>query len=80
MDKEFAQEWDAPHAIDARSVIVKHHPVALKQIVTIRLDTDMLEWFKAPAPVTRPASTRSCANTWPITPTTALASESQLIN
>jgi uncharacterized protein (DUF4415 family) len=50
MDKEFAQEWDAPHAIDARSVIVKHHPVALKQIVTIRLDTDMLAWFKGAGP------------------------------
>jgi uncharacterized protein (DUF4415 family) len=50
MDKEFAQEWDAPRAIDSRSAIVKHHPVALKQIVTIRLDTDMLAWFKGAGP------------------------------
>ncbi len=50
MDKEFAQEWDAPRAIDSRSAIAKQHPVALKQIVTIRLDTDMLAWFKGAGP------------------------------
>ena len=50
MDKDFAQEWDAPRALDTRSTVSKPHPVALKQIVTIRLDTDMLEWFKGAGP------------------------------
>lgn len=50
MDKEFAQEWDAPRALDTRSVAAKHHQAALKQIVTIRLDTDMLDWFKGAGP------------------------------
>lgn len=50
MDKDFAQEWDAPRALDTCSVAAKHHQVALKQIVTIRLDTDMLDWFKGAGP------------------------------
>jgi uncharacterized protein (DUF4415 family) len=50
MDKDFAQEWEAPRSIDTRSVTAKHHTVALKQIVTIRLDTDMLDWFKGAGP------------------------------
>ena len=50
MDKDFSQEWDAPRALDTRSAATKHHAVALKQIVTIRLDTDMLDWFKGAGP------------------------------
>jgi uncharacterized protein (DUF4415 family) len=51
MNKEFAQEWDAPSAADTASATTpKSNVVALKQIVTIRLDTDMLEWFKGAGP------------------------------
>lgn len=50
MNKEFAQEWDAPRAVGAATVAPKSNVVPLKQIVTIRLDTDMLEWFKGNGP------------------------------
>ncbi|MDB5961742.1 MAG: hypothetical protein JWP59_3036 [Massilia sp.] len=50
MDKDFAQEWDAPRSIDTGAVAAKHQNAALKQIVTIRLDTDMLDWFKGAGP------------------------------
>ena len=50
MNKEFAQEWDAPGAVASTTAVPKSNVVALKQIVTIRLDTDMLEWFKAAGP------------------------------
>ena len=40
MNKETAQQWDAPKA----------NLVALKQIVTIRLDSDMLTWYKDAGP------------------------------
>lgn len=50
MNKEFAQEWDAPSAAVSTSPAPKSNVVALKQIVTIRLDTDMLEWFKSAGP------------------------------
>jgi uncharacterized protein (DUF4415 family) len=51
MNKEFSQEWDAtPIGSPAGSPAPKHNVVALKQIVTIRLDTDMLEWFKGAGP------------------------------
>lgn len=51
MNKEFAQEWEAPVASpETRSTAPKNNVVALKQIVTIRLDTDMLEWFKGAGP------------------------------
>ena len=51
MNKEFAQEWDAPSAVEtAAAPAPKSNVVALKQIVTIRLDTDMLEWFKGNGP------------------------------
>jgi uncharacterized protein (DUF4415 family) len=52
MDKDFAQDWDAPRALDTRSVgaAPKQQSAALKQIVTIRLDTDMLDWFKGAGP------------------------------
>ncbi len=50
MNKEYAQEWDAPRAVEAASTAPKSNVVPLKQIVTIRLDTDMLEWFKGNGP------------------------------
>jgi uncharacterized protein (DUF4415 family) len=50
MNKEFAQEWDAPAAVSAGPAAPKSNVVALKQIVTIRLDTDMLEWYKGAGP------------------------------
>jgi uncharacterized protein (DUF4415 family) len=50
MNKEFAQEWDAPAAAGTASAAPKSNVVALKQIVTIRLDTDMLEWYKGAGP------------------------------
>jgi uncharacterized protein (DUF4415 family) len=51
MNKEYEPDWD-------QSVICQHEPVApklsaqagVKQIVTIRLDVDMLEWFKSAGP------------------------------
>jgi uncharacterized protein (DUF4415 family) len=50
MNKEFAQEWDAPAAAGTAAAAPKGNVVALKQIVTIRLDTDMLEWYKGAGP------------------------------
>lgn len=51
MNKEFAQDWEAPAAaLESRSAAPKNNVVALKQIVTIRLDTDMLDWFKGAGP------------------------------
>ncbi|MDB5916214.1 MAG: hypothetical protein JWR40_448 [Massilia sp.] len=50
MNKEYAQEWDAPHAAEPRAAAPKAGVVALKQIVTIRLDTDMLAWYKGAGP------------------------------
>lgn len=56
MDKDFAQNWEAPRALDAHTTHANHaaaakqQPAALKQIVTIRLDTDMLDWFKSAGP------------------------------
>ena len=50
MNKEYAPEWDAPRAAELRAAAPKAGAPTLKQIVTIRLDTDMLEWFKAAGP------------------------------
>jgi uncharacterized protein (DUF4415 family) len=51
MNKDFDQAWDAPvtvrHDTTAPS---KPSANAIKQIVTIRLDMDMLEWFKSEGP------------------------------
>ena len=49
MDKDFAPQWDASPTLVNRSA-AKQHSSALKQIVTIRLDTDMLDWFKGAGP------------------------------
>ena len=53
MNKEFAPNWD-----DSASATLAEPPpaqkpapaVQLKQIVTIRLDVDMLDWFKSAGP------------------------------
>jgi uncharacterized protein (DUF4415 family) len=54
MNKEYQPDWDLSPAdnAEAGSAAVTKHPVAqgVKQIVTIRLDVDMLEWFKAAGP------------------------------
>lgn len=51
MNKEYEPDWDQPslHSHVA-SVEPKAAPVGAKQIVTIRLDVDMLDWFKAAGP------------------------------
>jgi uncharacterized protein (DUF4415 family) len=50
MNKEYQPDWDQS-AADAAASATKH-PAAqgVKQIVTIRLDVDLLEWFKAAGP------------------------------
>ena len=50
MNKETAQQWDAPKPVASRAAAPKAHFVALKQIVTIRLDSDMLTWYKDAGP------------------------------
>lgn len=51
MNKEYEPDWDQSalhsHIPEAGQ---KHHMTGAKQIVTIRLDVDMLEWFKAAGP------------------------------
>ena len=51
MNKEYEPDWDQPalhsHVPEAA---LKHQMAGAKQIVTIRLDVDMLEWFKAAGP------------------------------
>lgn len=51
MNKEYVPEWDQPAGRTEESTPVKHHAATgVKQIVTIRLDVDMLEWFKSAGP------------------------------
>jgi len=51
MNKEYVPEWDQPAVRNEESVPAKATAVAgVKQIVTIRLDVDMLEWFKSAGP------------------------------
>jgi uncharacterized protein (DUF4415 family) len=50
MNKEYTQEWDAPSPAEPRAASPKANVTALKQIVTIRLDTDMLGWYKSAGP------------------------------
>ena len=51
MNKEYVPEWDQPAARTEESTPVKQHAATgVKQIVTIRLDVDMLEWFKSAGP------------------------------
>jgi uncharacterized protein (DUF4415 family) len=51
MNKEYEPDWDQSslqsHTIASEP---KAAPAGAKQIVTIRLDVDMLEWFKAAGP------------------------------
>ena len=50
MTNEYAQQWDAAKPVAPCAAAPKAHFVALKQIVTIRLDTDMLAWYKDAGP------------------------------
>ena len=50
MNKEYVPEWDQPAARTEDSTAGKSAVAGVKQIVTIRLDVDMLEWFKSAGP------------------------------
>jgi uncharacterized protein (DUF4415 family) len=59
MNDDFQQSWettvtlsaaDAQRAAAPRARSARQADKALKQIVTIRLDVDMLEWFKQQGP------------------------------
>jgi uncharacterized protein (DUF4415 family) len=50
MNKEYVAEWEQPAAGADESTTSKHAVTGVKQIVTIRLDVDMLEWFKSAGP------------------------------
>jgi uncharacterized protein (DUF4415 family) len=51
MNKEYEPDWDQSsmqsHTLASEP---KAAPAGAKQIVTIRLDVDMLEWFKSAGP------------------------------
>jgi uncharacterized protein (DUF4415 family) len=50
MNKEYVPEWDQPATRNEESTVNKNAVSGVKQIVTIRLDVDMLEWFKSAGP------------------------------
>ncbi len=51
MNQEFSSEWQEPAVSNPTSpASASHTSQAQKQIVTIRLDIDMLNWFKAAGP------------------------------
>jgi uncharacterized protein (DUF4415 family) len=51
MNKEYEPDWDRPAAGPAVAAAPKQQVGnGTKQIVTIRLDIDMLEWFKSAGP------------------------------
>jgi uncharacterized protein (DUF4415 family) len=52
MNKEYVPEWDQPAVRNEElPPAAKQNAVSgVKQIVTIRLDVDMLEWFKSAGP------------------------------
>ena len=52
MNKEYEPDWDQPvNRIEEPAAAVKPQTInGVKQIVTIRLDVDMLEWFKSAGP------------------------------
>jgi uncharacterized protein (DUF4415 family) len=50
MNKEYMPEWDQPAVRTEEAASAKHAATGVKQIVTIRLDVDMLEWFKSAGP------------------------------
>lgn len=50
MNKEYEPDWDQSMVQNHVAAAPKQQTVGVKQIVTIRLDVDMLEWFKAAGP------------------------------
>jgi uncharacterized protein (DUF4415 family) len=52
MNKDFENNWEAPVSVrrEPAAAPASKNGNAIKQIVTIRLDVDMLEWFKAEGP------------------------------
>ena len=54
MNKDYENTWEAPMSADRESAAAAQsgskNGNAIKQIVTIRLDVDMLEWFKSEGP------------------------------
>ena len=53
MNKEYRPDWDQPMDSNPDSAVSSKPQAAsngVKQIVTIRLDVDMLEWFKTAGP------------------------------
>ena len=53
MNKDFENTWDTPVTVrteSAPSSSSSTPKAGVKQIVTIRLDVDMLDWFKAEGP------------------------------
>ena len=50
MNKEYMPEWDQPAARAEDTTAAKPTTTGVKQIVTIRLDVDMLDWFKSGGP------------------------------
>ena len=56
MNKEYEPDWDQSMVqnqvaqMAQMAQMAPKQPLGVKQIVTIRLDVDMLEWFKAAGP------------------------------
>lgn len=52
MNKDFETNWDTPVTVQHETTLAapSKPSSAVKQIVTIRLDVDMLEWFKSEGP------------------------------
>ena len=51
MNKEYMSEWEQPAARTEETTPTNAlSSTGVKQIVTIRLDVDMLEWFKSAGP------------------------------
>jgi uncharacterized protein (DUF4415 family) len=50
MNKEYEPDWNASSDDQAGGAALKGGSAGVKQIVTIRLDIDMLDWFKAAGP------------------------------
>lgn len=52
MNKEYEPDWDqSVNRVEEPAVAAKPQTInGVKQIVTIRLDVDMLDWFKSAGP------------------------------
>lgn len=53
MNKEYQPDWDQPMDRNPEPAVSSKQQAAsngVKQIVTIRLDVDMLDWFKSAGP------------------------------